>query len=46
MVSEANTIEKIYSRIENLKSYVKILEGLQNITLEELEKEPIIKGGA
>lgn len=44
MVSEANTIEKIYSRIENLKSYVKILEGLQNITLEELEKEPIKKG--
>lgn len=44
MVSEANTIEKIYSRIENLKSYVKILEGLQNITLEELDKEPIKKG--
>lgn len=44
MVSEANTIDKIYSRIENLKSYVKILEGLQNITLEELEKEPIKKG--
>lgn len=44
MVSEANTIEKIYSRIENLKSYVKILEDLKNITLEELEKEPIKKG--
>lgn len=44
MVSEANTIEKIYSRIENLKNYVKILEGLQDITLEELEKEPIKKG--
>lgn len=44
MVSAANTIEKIYSRIENLKSYVKILEGLQDITLEELEREPIKKG--
>lgn len=44
MLSEVNTIEKIYGRIENLKSYIKILEGLQNITLEELEREPIKRG--
>lgn len=44
MESPLNTIDKIYARIESLKEYIVILEGLQNITLAELEKDPIKKG--
>ncbi len=44
MVSEPNTIEKIYTRITSLKNYVSILESFVSITLSELEKDPIKKG--
>ena len=44
MVSEHNTIEKIHDRIENLRKYLVILEGLQNITLREVEDDPIRRG--
>lgn len=44
MESALNTIDKIYARIEVLKQYLVILEGLQNTTLSELEKDPIKRG--
>ena len=44
MESPLNAIDKIYARMENLREYVSILEGLQNTSLSELEKDPIKKG--
>lgn len=44
MESPLNIADKIYARIEALKEYIGILEQLQNITLSELEKDPIKKG--
>lgn len=46
MESALNAIDKIYARIEALRGYLVTLEGLQNITLEELEKDPIKKGAS
>lgn len=44
MESAPNVVDKIYSRIESLKQYISILESLKNITLAEIEKDPIKKG--
>lgn len=44
MESVPNVADKIYGRIESLKQYISILEGLQNITLAEVEKDPIKRG--
>lgn len=37
-------INKIYSKIESLKSYLSILNKIKDITLEEVEKDPIKRG--
>lgn len=44
MESGLNAVDKIYARIESLKEYVSILADLQNVSLSELEKDPIKKG--
>jgi uncharacterized protein YutE (UPF0331/DUF86 family) len=44
MESALNAIDKIYARMENLREYVSILEGLQDTSLSEFEKDPIKKG--
>src|SRR3989344_7480762 len=38
-------INKIYSKIESLKSYILILNGIKDVTLDEIEKD-VIKRGA
>lgn len=37
-------INKIYSKIEALKSYILILNNTKDITLDEIEKDPIKRG--
>src|SRR3990167_3632700 len=37
-------INKIYSKIESLKSYILILGTIKNITLDEIEKDAIKRG--
>lgn len=37
-------INKIYSKIESLKSYVLILNNIKDMTLDEIEKDPIKRG--
>ena len=44
MALEANVVDKIYARIEKLKEYIVVLEGLQNTTLSELEQDAVKKG--
>ncbi len=44
MELQHDAIDKIYLRIEKLKEYRTTLESLQNITLVELQKDPIKRG--
>lgn len=44
MQLQPDGINKIYSKIESLKSYILILNKIKDITLDEIEKDPIKRG--
>lgn len=44
MELKRDAIDKIYLRIEKLKEYLAILEGLQDVTLLELQKDAVKRG--
>lgn len=44
MELKPDAIDKIYARLEKLKEYIGILEGLGHITRSELEIDPVKKG--
>ena len=44
MQLQTEGINKIYSKIESLKSYILILNKIKDITLDEIENDPIKRG--
>ena len=44
MELKRDAADKIYLRIEKLKLYIAILEGLKDISLEDLDKDPVKRG--
>ncbi len=44
MKLQIDGISKIYSKLESLKSYISILNGVKDITLNEIEKDAIKRG--